>query len=137
MLPNCKITSQVRCIDIVPTILDLLKIDIDTSYLSFQGESLSSIISYYQKSNLYKFLIGKPKDRIAYVETGGLGGPWPSPNKPNVVCVRTPSYKLIHNKTPNTWEFYDLISDPHEAKNLINKNSKHKKLLKKELNKHA
>ena len=28
MLPDCKIDSQVRCIDIMPTILDILNIDV-------------------------------------------------------------------------------------------------------------
>ena len=86
---------------------------------------------------LYKYFSRKPKDRIAYVETGGLGGPWPSPNSPNVVCVRTPEYKLIYNKTPNTWEFYDLVSDSQENNNIYGKNNPFEKLLRREMNKHA
>ena len=62
-------------------------------------------------------------DREVFVETGGLYGPWPSPKKHNVFCVRKNNKKLIYNLTPNTWEFYDLKSDPQELKNLYDESS--------------
>jgi len=62
-------------------------------------------------------------DREAFVETGGLYGPWPSPNKHNVFCVKINNKKLIYNDTPQTWEFYDLNTDPKELNNVFDNNS--------------
>ena len=56
--------------------------------------------------------------KFTYSETGGLNGPWPSPMEPNVKCIRSNKWKLIYNKTPNTWELYNLQKDPNETKNL-------------------
>ena len=63
------------------------------------------------------------KERTAFVETGGLYGPWPSPNKSNVFCVIKNNKKLIYNDTPQTWEFYDLKKDPKELRNIFQRNS--------------
>ena len=63
------------------------------------------------------------EDRTAFVETGGLYGPWPSPTKHNVFCIRHKNKKLIYNETPNTWEFYDLRKDPDEIDNIFDENS--------------
>ena len=49
-------------------------------------------------------------------------GPWPSPEKHNVFCVRTKNKKLIYNDTPQTWEFYNLINDPFEHDNKFDEN---------------
>tara|TARA_B100000579_G_scaffold25171_1_gene17727 strand:+ start:21012 stop:22172 length:1161 start_codon:yes stop_codon:yes gene_type:complete len=117
--PNLKIREQIRCIDIMPTILELLGIEANSQMLDFQGESLMPLIAYHKKNRLQKYFIKEPKDRIAYVETGGLGGPWPSPKKPNVFCVRTKKWKLIHNLTPDNWELYNLVDDPSEKINLV------------------
>ena len=70
-------------------------------------------------------LIDNPdaKHREVFVETGGLYGPWPSPKKHNVFCVKMNQKKLIYNDTPETWEFYDLKNDPKELNNLYEKNS--------------
>ena len=43
----------------------------------------------------------------------------PSPNTPNIKCVRTKKWKLIHNLTPDTWELYNLKNDPQELKNVV------------------
>ena len=48
----------------------------------------------------------KAKNREVFVETGGLYGPWPSPHKHNVFCIKFDNGKLIYNDTPQTWEFY-------------------------------
>ena len=63
------------------------------------------------------------KDREVFVETGGLYGPWPSPKKHNVFCIKINQKKLIYNDTPETWEFYDLKNDPNELHNLYSKKS--------------
>jgi len=63
------------------------------------------------------------QEREVFVETGGLYGPWPSSKKHNVFCIRKNNKKLIYNKTPKTWEFYDLESDPKELNNIYDEES--------------
>ena len=129
---NKKIEELTQTIDVMPTLLDILEINSDSSKLSMQGESLTKLIK--KRSSLLSFLRRK-KERIAYCETGGLYGPWPSPLEPNVKCVRTNNWKLIHNITPNTWELYNILEDPSENNNIINSNSEGFYKLKLELEK--
>ena len=110
-----EISGLTRTIDVMPTILDLLEIPIDKSCLTMQGESLLNSINQSTTDEDSEF------NKIAFSETGGLLGPWPSPDSPNVECVRTEKWKLIHNLTPDTWELYNLKDDPQETKNLVNK----------------
>lgn len=106
------LTNQCRTIDIFPTIAEIIGQNIDHSSVKIQGESLFSLIN---NSNL--------DDREVFVETGGLYGPWPSPTKHNVFCVRSNNKKLIYNDVPETWEFYDLKNDPDELDNIYSENS--------------
>ena len=62
-------------------------------------------------------------ERITFTETGGLNGPWPSPSEHNVFSIRLENKKIIFNKTPGTWEYYDLNEDPEENKNIFDKDS--------------
>lgn len=106
------IKNQCSTIDLFPTILELTKSIDEKNFEYIQGKSLFPIIE------------GKEKiEREVFVETGGLYGPWPSPNKHNVFCIRKQNKKLIYNDTPQTWEFYNLDNDPHEEKNLFDDNS--------------
>ena len=73
------------------------------------------------------------EDRDVFVETGGLYGPWPSPDKHNVFCIKSNGKKLIYNETPKTWEFYDLKSDPEELNNIYDENLEIIHLYKKKL----
>ena len=82
-------------------------IDLGKKINNIQGESLFPLV---ENPNA--------EDREVFVETGGLYGPWPSPKKHNVFCIRLPNKKLIYNADPKTWEFYDLKNDPHEMTNL-------------------
>ena len=104
-----EIKNLVRNIDILPTILDFLKLKERDGYKKIQGKSF------------LPFVYGKEDDRIAYSETGGLGGPTPSPERHNVQCVRTNKWKLIYNKSNKKEELYDLEKDPDEKNNLIGK----------------
>ena len=130
LFPNSKeISEQTETIDIMPTILECLEIPIDNSCLTMQGRELvSSINQEDNQVNSDEF------SHVAFSETGGLQGPWPSPKTPNVKCVRTQNWKLIHNTTPDTWELYDLKNDPQEESNVITKFSDISEKLKIKLN---
>ena len=119
-----EIPSQVRHIDFMPTILDLMGIKLDSSYELLDGKSLIPLI------NGSKF-----KENIAYSETGN---PWDGktpPKSPNTKAVRTSKWKLIFNEYNNTKELYDLENDPDENNNLIGKNSSVENFLWNELTK--
>jgi len=103
------ISKQCRTIDIFPTIVELL--DLKSKFIDgIQGESLLSLL------NESSF------DRDVFAETGGLYGPWPSPKKHNVFCIKIKNKKLIYNDVPETWEFYDLLKDPCELENIYDEN---------------
>jgi arylsulfatase A-like enzyme len=123
-IPNAEkkvINKQCRTIDIFPTILDLAKISKESIH-ELQGKSL---ISFLENPN--------EEERDIFVETGGLYGPWPSPDKHNVFCIKSNGKKLIYNETPKTWEFYDLKSDPEELNNIYDENLEIIHLYKKKL----
>ena len=110
-VPPKHIDYQCRTIDLYPTIVDLVGMDLKQLDKKMQGKTLSPFLSEKEKN-----------DREVFVETGGLYGPWPSPEKHNVFCVRTKNKKLIYNDTPQTWEFYNLINDPFEHDNKFDEN---------------
>ena len=106
------IDKQCRTIDLLPTIAELISAKFNNEKEKIQGESLFPLI---RNKNM--------EEREVFVETGGLYGPWPSPKKHNVFCIRKNKKKLIYNQTPKTWEFYDLESDPKELNNIYAKES--------------
>ncbi len=106
------IDKQCRTIDLLPTIAELINAKFNNEKEKIQGESLFPLI---RNKNM--------EEREVFVETGGLYGPWPSPKKHNVFCIRKNKKKLIYNQTPKTWEFYDLESDPKELNNIYAKES--------------
>jgi len=120
--PHKEIDFQTRSIDIMPTVLDILHIPVDGSHEPLQGQSL------------LPFITGKEHEhRLAFSETGGLGGPWPSTHEPNVFALRDGRLKVIFCKTPGTWEIYDLKKDPHERQNLFESDRELAGLLKERL----
>ena len=102
-IPIKQINSQVRTIDLLPTILELINVKQDKNK-KIQGVSL----------------IEKEKitERPAYFETGGLGGPNPSPKRHNIFGLRYKNLKIIFNKSENKWEYYNLNNDPKEKLNI-------------------
>ncbi len=103
-------SKQCSTIDIFPTIMEIAQnFEVNND---IQGSTLFELIDNPEKN-----------ERELFVETGGLYGPWPSPTKPNVFCVRTKNKKLIYNDTPQTWEFYDLKKDPCEKNNIYESKS--------------
>ena len=114
-----EINKQCRTIDLFPTIAEIVGTPIEQLLQDINGDSLFSLIENPSE-----------KEREVFVETGGLYGPWPSPKRHNVFCVRLCDKKLIYNDTPQTWEFYDLKSDPNELNNVYDENSNEIKQLK-------
>ena len=106
------ISKQCSTIDLFPTIAELAGIRIENKS-KIQGQSL-----------LYLIDDSSAKDREVFVETGGLYGPWPSPEKHNIFCVKIHGKKLIYNDAPQTWDFYDLKNDPNELHNIYDERSK-------------
>ena len=118
------ITKQCSTIDLYSTIAELAEVKIEKKS-EIQGESLLHLIENPSAEN-----------RAVFVETGGLYGPWPSPEKHNIFCVKMDGKKLIYNDTPQSWEFYDLKNDPDELHNKYDENSKQINDLKKKLISH-
>lgn len=108
-IPSAHIKTQVRSIDVLPTILDILKIRIDPKYEKFQGESL------------IPFIEGKCIPKIAFSQSGNPLKSGKPPKEPNVWAVRTDEWKFIKNTHDGTEELYSLKSDPREENNVISK----------------
>lgn len=105
-----EIQTQIRHIDFMPTILDHLRIPLDTNFESIDGQSLLPLI------NGDNF-----KELIAYTETANPLKDNAPPKTPNTKSVRTSNWKLIFNEYNDTKELYNLQNDPNENKNLIEK----------------
>lgn len=121
IIPKAKIEQQVRSIDIMPTILEILKIKQNPSLNKISGKSLVPLIN------------GKQEDRTAIIETGNPLHNEQPPKEPNVVAIRKSNWKLIWNLYDNSKELYDLEKDSEEKNNLINKNNEMKERLFREL----
>ena len=126
-----EIKELTRTVDVMPTILDILKIKLRNDCLEMHGTSL---LEFTKPPSLLTSLTSRfSKKRISFSETGGVYGPWPSPSSPNVRCVRNDNWKLIHNIEPNTWELYNVEKDPDELVNLVSKNKSIFEKMKKEM----
>ena len=106
-----EISQQVRTVDFMPSILELLHIPLDKNYSELDGESLLPLIKGQNVS-----------ENIAYSETGNPLEEKKPPKTPNTKSIRTSKWKLIINEYNNSKELYDLENDPNENKNLIDKN---------------
>ncbi len=96
------ISNQVKSIDIMPTVLHLLDDEIPESV---QGKSLLSLISEDEVQD----------DNVAYSETY-----WPRYHYgwSELKSLRKGRYKFIDAPQP---ELYDILEDPGEVNNLVNK----------------
>jgi arylsulfatase A-like enzyme len=106
-LSKIHIKNQVRSIDILPTILEIMKIPIDPNYVKFDGQSLIPILN------------GDNSPRIAFSQSGNPLNSGKPPKEPNVWAIRTDKWKFIFNVYNGTEELYDLQNDPNELSNLI------------------
>lgn len=108
-LPIKHIQNQVRSVDILPTILDILSIPEDTKYEKMDGRSLLSMLDSNEES------------RISFSQSGNPLKTGKPPKIPNVWAIRTDDWKLIKNIHDGTEELYDLKNDPNEMNNIIDK----------------
>ena len=122
ILKNQKSDSIKSTIDIFPTILELCGINYnaDLPGISFANELKNGIADNHN-------------EREVFSETGALHGLYPSPEKPNVFCIKTKKYKLIYFETPNEWNLYDLENDPLEQKNIFGTGISSEKVLQEKL----
>jgi arylsulfatase A-like enzyme len=120
-LPSTKINQQVRSIDILPTILEIMNIPIDKNFLPLQGTSLLSLNNQ------------KPVNNLAFSQSGNPLGSTKPPKEPNVYSIRTNDWKYIRNIHNDSEEVYNLIDDPHENNNLIDMEKQKTKELRSEL----
>ena len=108
-LKQKEITSQVRSVDFMPTILEHLGIKLDKDFERLDGVSLFPLINDQNH-----------KENFAYTETGNPLTSSKPPKKPNTKSIRTSEWKLIVNEYNNTKELYNLKEDSLEENNLIN-----------------
>ena len=116
-LPSTKIEQQVRSIDIMPTILEILKIEQNPEFKKISGKSLLPLIN------------GIKEERTAIIETGNPLHNEQPPKEPNVVAIRKSNWKLIWNLYDNSKELYNLEQDAEETVNLIDENNEMKERL--------
>jgi arylsulfatase A-like enzyme len=105
-----KIDKQVRTIDLMPTILNILKI----KFGNMQGQSFLPLIM--NRTDNFP--------SVAYSEWLDL------------VSVRTKKWKLIYNQNNMQYELYDLENDPKERNIIVNKEIGIFKFLRFELDKY-
>ena len=108
---SLEVAQQVRTVDFMPSILELLHLPLDKNYSELDGESLLPIIKGQNVS-----------EKIAYSETGNPLEEKKPPKMPNTKSVRTSEWKLILNEYDNSKELYHISEDPSEETNLIGQN---------------
>ena len=121
-LPNLKIDQQVRSIDILPTILEILDISPDSNFMPIQGQSLIPLSQ------------GMNEHRIAFSQSGNPLDSNKPPKEPNVYSVRTDEWKYIKNIYDDSEELYFLIDDPGENVNLIDTEKEKANQMRSEMN---
>jgi len=108
IIKNQSSNSLLSAIDLFPTLLDISNIK---NIFDSEGNSF------------FDYLLGNIQSPVpskyVFSETGALHGPFVSPEKSNVFCIKNNEFKLIYLKDPNEWELYCLTDDPLELKNLF------------------
>lgn len=122
-IPKLQIDNQVRSIDILPTILEILGIPVDKNFKKFQGKSLVPIMN------------GETESRIAFSQSGNPLDNKRPPKEPNVWAIRTDEWKFIKNIHNETEELYNLKDDPDETSNIIDQHPEEAQNLRNELQK--
>jgi len=99
--------TQVRSVDILPTILEILSVPLDKNFEAMDGKSLVPLIR------------GSKESRIAFSQSGNPLDSGKPPKEPNVYSIRTDEWKYIRNIHNSTEELYHLTNDPDENTNVI------------------
>ena len=107
-LPNQKIDQQIRHVDVMPSILEHLGIEMDQKFSKIDGISFLPLIRGEEM-----------KETMAYTETANPLRESKPPKIPNTRSIRTSNWKLIFNEYNDTKELYNLKEDPDEKENLI------------------
>ena len=124
-IPTIEVKQQVRTIDFLPTLLELLEIPFSDNYEKIDGESLIPLIN------------GKSVDEnYAFSETGNPLKDKRPPEEPNTKSIRTSKWKLIFNEYDSSKELYDLEHDKKEENNLAGQNLEIEKILWEEIQKY-
>jgi arylsulfatase A-like enzyme len=104
--------SYVQNVDILPTILDILGVKIDEKIIKFGGKSLLPVLKGEEEKIREEVYIG------AFCLRGG---------------IIKDEYKFINNYGEKENELYNLVNDPFEKNNIINKNQKIAEILSRKL----
>jgi arylsulfatase A-like enzyme len=118
--PGKEISKLSRLIDIMPTILDVFKINEALMPLKIQGKSLVPLIG------------DEPDLRFALSEASGIEKK-PTNIPPRIHSIRTNNWKLIVNSETCEKELYNLVDDPEERENLFGKGIREEEELKEKL----
>ena len=103
-IPSMTNSSQVRTIDIFPTLFDILKLSFPTK---IQGKSFFNLFTQNNENSDPCFIHTIPYEKLS---------------KYDLVGIRTPNFKYFRNdknKNENV-HLYDLIDDPLENNNIAN-----------------
>ncbi len=119
ILKNKKLEKLHSNLDVFPTLLELCDISDSEKRI---GKSWKGILTDED--------IVENEDKYTFSETGALHGPFPSPEKSNVFCIKSKNKKLIYFEEPDRWELYDLSNDPRERNNIFGQNDEFEKKLK-------
>jgi arylsulfatase A-like enzyme len=112
------IDAMARHVDLLPTIADLLGVDVDAERLRLEGTSLAPLFDDRDAAPpvAHVFYQRRPVDEIRRRDGWEPG---------MVAAIQTPSAKYIF-RSEGEHEFYDLVSDPHELENRIHTDSPEK-----------
>jgi arylsulfatase A-like enzyme len=110
--PGITIKSQVRLVDVFPTILEILKIKMPADISD--GVSLLPFL----KNKFYHELVGYSETFYPEEQNAATGGKFPKSKKLKALRVDN-KYKIIFHLESDRVEIYDLIKDPNEQNNLI------------------
>jgi arylsulfatase A-like enzyme len=117
-----EVREQVQQIDIMPTILDIVKIPIPPGV---QGRSMAPVFFDVRKRNESSIPV------FAETVYGGFHAT-EEMAKTRLRCVRTDAWKLIETDGPQgkTFQLFDLLLDPNELQNVYAENPQVASLLK-------
>ena len=92
-----RVAEQVRAIDLMPTLLELLEVE---SGAPMRGQSMVPLMTGQNPD-----AVGRP----AFTDRGHSGR----------VSLRTPEWKIIYDTRADSWKAYDLRADPAETRDRL------------------